>query len=64
MDFDETDQLLIRYSEFVRYCRKQRGYNGTAGQRHIMIKREISYIFYEFDMSNETTWTLFKQNLE
>jgi hypothetical protein len=37
--FDVTDQLLIRFSAFVRYWRKKRKYNETVHQLFIHIKK-------------------------
>jgi hypothetical protein len=38
VDFDITDQLLMRYDGFDRYCRKKAGYNGTIHQVCIPMK--------------------------
>jgi hypothetical protein len=39
VDFDVTDQLLIRFSAFVRCCRQQLGYNETVHQLVIHFKK-------------------------
>jgi hypothetical protein len=54
VDFDVTDQLLIRFSAFVRYWRK----NGSTMRQYISIRkaydsvrREVLYnILIEFDV--------------
>jgi hypothetical protein len=60
--FDVTDQLLIRFSAFVRYWRKKWEYNDTVHQLSIdfkkaydSVRREVLYnILIEF-------WVLMKQ---
>jgi hypothetical protein len=37
--FDITDQLLIRFSAFVRYWRKKMGYNETVRQLFVDFKK-------------------------
>jgi hypothetical protein len=39
VDFDVTDQLLIRFSAFVRYWKKMWEYNGTVYQLFIDFKK-------------------------
>jgi hypothetical protein len=54
--FDVTDQLLIRFSAFVRYWKKNREYNETVHQLFIdfkkaydSVRREVLYnILIEF----------------
>jgi hypothetical protein len=56
MDFAIIDQLLIRYSAFVRYWRKKCKYNGTVHEllldfekAYDSVRREVLYnIFIEF----------------
>jgi hypothetical protein len=52
MDFDVTDQLLIRFSAFVRYWRKKWEYNETVHHLFIgfkKVRREVLYnILIEF----------------
>jgi hypothetical protein len=56
VDFDVTDQLLIRYFTFIRYCRKKLEYNETVHQLFIdlkkaydLVRRQVLYsIFIEF----------------
>jgi sorting nexin-29 len=56
VDFDVADQLLIRFSAFVRYCRQQFEYNETVYQLFIdfkkaydSVRREVVYnILIEF----------------
>jgi hypothetical protein len=49
--FDITDQLLIRFSAFIRYWRKNRSYNKTIYQlfidfkkAYVSLRREVLYI--------------------
>jgi hypothetical protein len=56
MDFNVTDQLLIRFSAFIRYLRKKWEYNETEHQLFIdfnkaydSVRREVLYnILIEF----------------
>jgi hypothetical protein len=59
--FDITDQLLIRFSAFVRYWRKKWEYNGTVHQLFIdfkkanySVRREVLYnILIEFGLEKK-----------
>jgi hypothetical protein len=44
VDFDVTDQLLIKFSEFVRYWRKKWEYNETVHQIFIDVKKACDSI--------------------
>jgi hypothetical protein len=44
MSFDVTDQLLIRFSAFVRYWRKKWEYNETVQQLVIDFKKEYDSV--------------------
>jgi hypothetical protein len=50
--FDVTDQLVIRFSAFVRYWKKKCEYNETIHQLFIAynsVRREVLYnVFIEF----------------
>jgi hypothetical protein len=56
VDFDVTDQLLIRFSSFIRYWEKKWEYNETVHQLFIdfkkaydSVRREVLYnILIEF----------------
>jgi hypothetical protein len=56
--FDVTDQLLVRFSAFVRYWRKNVGYNETVHQLFVdfkkaydSVRREVLYnILIEFEL--------------
>jgi hypothetical protein len=56
--FDATDQLLIRFSAFLRYCRKKWEYHETVHQLFIdfketydSVRREVLYsILLEFGL--------------
>jgi hypothetical protein len=41
--FNATDQLLIRFSAFVRYWRKKWEYNETVHQLFIDLKKAYDY---------------------
>jgi hypothetical protein len=46
--FDVTDQLLIRFSAFVRYWRKKWEYNETVHQLFIDFKKAYDSVSREF----------------
>jgi hypothetical protein len=66
VDFDVIDQLLIRYSAFVRYCRKKWEYNGTVHQLFIgfekvydSVRREVLYdIPIDFGIPMKLAWVI------
>jgi hypothetical protein len=47
VDFDLTDQLLIRFSAFVRYWRKKLQYNKTVHQLFIDFKKAYDSVKWE-----------------
>jgi hypothetical protein len=59
VDFDITDQLLIRFSAFVRYWRKKWEYSETVHHLFLgfkkaydSVKREVLYIQHSYRIWN------------
>jgi hypothetical protein len=69
--FDVTDQLLIRFSVFVKYWRKKREYNKTIHQLFIdfkkaydSVRREVLYsILIEFGVPMAETRREYKGHI-
>jgi hypothetical protein len=47
VSYDVTDQLLIRFSAYVRYCRNKREYNETVHELFIDLKKAYDSVTRE-----------------